>query len=100
MNLKRVDIAVVGMSGIFPGACDTQQFIANVMAKKSSVIPVPQDRWGVPPDIMVDNRAGTPLPDRACSRFAGLISQSVFNPSNLDFCQTDMAGHGLDSDFF
>jgi len=100
MNLKRVDIAVVGMSGIFPGACDTQQFIANVMAKKSSVIPVPQDRWGVPPDIMVDNRAGDPLPDRACSPFAGLISQSVFNPSNFDFSGAGMTGHGLDSDFF
>ena len=100
MSLKRVDIAVVGMSGIFPGACDTRQFIANIMAKKSSVIPVPQDRWGVPPDIMVDNRAGRPLPDRACSRFAGLISQSVFNPANVDFSGADMAGHGLDSDFF
>ncbi|NDY72669.1 beta-ketoacyl synthase [Desulfobacter hydrogenophilus] len=100
MSLKRVDIAVVGMSGIFPGACDTQQFIANVMAKKSSVIPVPQDRWGVPPDIMVDNRAGAPLPDRACSRFAGLISKSVFNPADLDFCGADKAGHGLDNDFF
>lgn len=100
MSLKRADIAVVGMSGIFPGAGDTRQFIANVMAKKSSVIPVPQDRWGVPPDIMVDNRAGTPLPDRARSRFAGLISQSVFNPSDFDFSGGAMAEHGLDSDFF
>lgn len=100
MILKYADIAVVGMSGIFPGACDTRQFIANVMAKKSSVIPVPRDRWGGLPGIMVDNRAGTPLPDRARSRFAGLISQSVFNPSNVDFSGGDMAGHGLDSDFF
>nr|WP_321397890.1 beta-ketoacyl synthase N-terminal-like domain-containing protein [uncultured Desulfobacter sp.] len=100
MSLKRVDIAVVGMSGIFPEACDTQQFIANVMAKKSSIIPVPQDRWGVPADIMVDNRTGAPLPDRACSRFAGLIRPSVFNPDNLDLRGADMAGHGLDNDFF
>jgi acyl transferase domain-containing protein/3-hydroxymyristoyl/3-hydroxydecanoyl-(acyl carrier protein) dehydratase len=100
MSLKRVDIAVVGMSGIFPGACDTQQFIANVMAKKSSVIPVPQDRWGVPADIMVDDRPGAPLPDRACSRFAGLIRPSVFNPANLDPYGGDMAGHGLDNEFF
>ena len=46
MSLKRVDIAVVGMSGIFPGASDTQQFIANVMAKKSSVISVPRGPVG------------------------------------------------------
>ncbi|MCG8552518.1 MAG: beta-ketoacyl synthase, partial [Desulfobacterales bacterium] len=100
MYSKRVDIAVVGMSGIFPGASDTQQFIANIMAKKSSVIPVPQDRWGMPPDIMVENRSGTPLPDRSCSRFAGLICPSVFNPADFDFSGPDMAGHGLDSDFF
>ncbi len=100
MNVKRADIAVVGMSGIFPGACDTEQFIANVMAKKSSVIPVPQDRWGLPPDIMVENRTGAPLPDRACSRFAGLISRSVFNPANFDFAGMDLAGDDLDTDFF
>ena len=100
MSLKRVDIAVVGMSGIFPEACDTQQFIANVMAKKSSIIPVPQDRWGVSADIMVDHRPGAPMPDRACSRFAGLIRPSVFNPDNLDLCGADMGGHGLDNDFF
>lgn len=100
MSLKRVDIAVVGMSGIFPGACDTRQFIANIMAKKYSVIPVPQDRWCVSPDIMVDNRPGSPLPDRACSRFAGLITPSVFNPADFDFSGADMAGHGLDRDFF
>lgn len=100
MTLKRADIAVVGMSGIFPGARDIGQFIANVMAKESSVIQVPPDRWGVSADIMVDNRAGTPLPDKARSRFAGLISQSVFNSSDFDFCGADMAGHGLDNDFF
>ena len=100
MYSKRVDIAVVGMSGIFPGACDTQQFIANVMAKTYSVIPVPQDRWGVAPELMVNNRTGSPLPDRACSRFAGLISSSVFNPVDFDFFGADMARHGLGSDFF
>ncbi|WP_321492633.1 beta-ketoacyl synthase N-terminal-like domain-containing protein [uncultured Desulfobacter sp.] len=100
MTLKRADIAVVGMSGIFPGARDTQQFITNVMAKVSSVIPVPRDRWGVPPDLIVDHHPGPPLPDRARSRFAGLISQSVFDPIPFDFSGADMAGHGLDMDFF
>ena len=88
------------MSGIFPGACDTRQFIANVMAKESSVIQVPEDRWGVAHDIMVDNGTGTPQPDRARSRFAGLITPSVFDPAGLDFSQFGLAGSGLDHDFF
>ena len=86
--------------GIFPGACDTRQFIANVMAKESSVIQVPEDRWGVAHDIMVDNGTGTPQPDRARSRFAGLITPSVFDPAGLDFSQFGLAGSGLDHDFF
>ena len=60
----------------------------------------PGDRWGVPVDMMVAHRPGAPLPDRACSRFAGLIRPSVFDPDNLDLCGEAMAGHGLDNEFF
>ncbi|CRK56359.1 modular polyketide synthase [Alloactinosynnema sp. L-07] len=40
-----LDIAIVGMAGVFPGAPDTAAFWANVLAGVDSVTEVPADRW-------------------------------------------------------
>ncbi len=105
MSLKPVDIAVVGMSGIFPGAGNVEQFSANVMAKKSAVIQVPDDRWGGCREMMVDQGSGTPGPDLARSPFAGLITTALFDPltpflSDAHPIKPEFPGHGLDNDFF
>jgi thioester reductase-like protein len=41
----RVDIAVVGMSGRYPGAADLEEFWRNLEAGRDSVTEVPSDRW-------------------------------------------------------
>jgi thioester reductase-like protein len=41
----RVDIAVVGMSGRYPGAGDLDEFWRNLEAGRDSVTEVPADRW-------------------------------------------------------
>lgn len=42
-----VDIAIVGLAGIFPGAADTDGFWANIVGGKDSVREVPAARWSV-----------------------------------------------------
>jgi thioester reductase-like protein len=42
---RRLDIAVVGMSGRYPGATDLDEFWRNLEAGRDSVTEVPADRW-------------------------------------------------------
>ncbi|MBF0258615.1 MAG: hypothetical protein HQK62_07225 [Desulfamplus sp.] len=72
--------AVVGISGIFPGALSLEQFIRNIMDKKECVIDIPDDRWVVRPEdaISSDYR-----PDTACSRKAGLVTGFEFDPDGF-----------------
>ncbi|AXE29470.1 hypothetical protein DK842_05875 [Chromobacterium phragmitis] len=74
------DIAIIGMSGRFPGANDTDAFWHNLTAARDSVAPIPSSRW---------DAAGFYDPDRSVvgksySKWAGLID--------------DIAG--FDADFF
>jgi acyl transferase domain-containing protein/NAD(P)H-dependent flavin oxidoreductase YrpB (nitropropane dioxygenase family)/NAD(P)-dependent dehydrogenase (short-subunit alcohol dehydrogenase family) len=40
-----LDVAIVGMAGVFPGASDLAGYWANVLAGVDSVTEVPPDRW-------------------------------------------------------
>ncbi|GIJ67168.1 type I polyketide synthase [Virgisporangium ochraceum] len=40
-----LDVAIVGLAGIFPGAPDTATYWSNVLAGVDSVTPVPAERW-------------------------------------------------------
>ncbi|MEA3428559.1 MAG: polyketide synthase, partial [Thermodesulfobacteriota bacterium] len=71
---KRTPIAVVGMAGVFPGALDIDIFWHNIINKVSSVCEVPADRWGVKPN---DIYSASPLPDKAISKRACLISADI-----------------------
>lgn len=39
------DIAIVGMSGLFPGADSVDEFWENLVANRSSIVEIPEDRW-------------------------------------------------------
>lgn len=41
----REPIAIVGMSGMMPGADDLEQFWSNLAAQKDMVTTIPEDRW-------------------------------------------------------
>ncbi|HEX6403980.1 MAG TPA: SDR family NAD(P)-dependent oxidoreductase [Pseudonocardiaceae bacterium] len=44
-SAQPLDIAIVGMAGIFPGADDLVEFWANVLAGVDAVTDVPPERW-------------------------------------------------------
>ncbi|MBF0112081.1 MAG: hypothetical protein HQK74_05030 [Desulfamplus sp.] len=70
-------IAVVGMSGIFPGALNIEAFKQNIIEKRESIIEVPQDRWIIKADDVISKEYE---PDRACSKRAGLVTGFKFDP--------------------
>jgi acyl transferase domain-containing protein/3-hydroxymyristoyl/3-hydroxydecanoyl-(acyl carrier protein) dehydratase len=87
-------IAVVSMAGIFPGAGDTDRFITHILEKKQHIIQVPPHRWAAPVQKMTQS---SPAPDRAVSDRAvsdraGLVTDFVFDPRDLDLDMDILSG--------
>jgi len=72
-----LDIAVVAVGGVFPGAPDTGVFWQNIAAGRSAIAEVAPDRWIAPPQAMV---APGPVPDKALSPYCGLVRDFTFDP--------------------
>ncbi|MBL7207256.1 MAG: hypothetical protein ISS67_01855, partial [Desulfobacterales bacterium] len=83
-------IAVVGMAGVFPGAPDIDIFWHNITNKVDSACEVPENRWLVDPD---DIYSAHPLPDKAISKRACLISSDI-----LQSIKSDHTGINIDKD--
>ncbi|HHP7233691.1 MAG TPA: beta-ketoacyl synthase N-terminal-like domain-containing protein [Desulfobacterales bacterium] len=75
-----LQIAVVGMAGIFPGAGDLEQFWNNLIHKKAAVRDVPSHRWAAPARWMVQPE---PAPDRARSQRCCLVEDLAFDPEGF-----------------
>ncbi|MFI1913835.1 SDR family NAD(P)-dependent oxidoreductase [Nocardia sp. NPDC020380] len=76
-----MDIAIVGMSGRFPGADDLDGFWRNLIAGVDSVTEIPPDRWPVTDYY----RPGPPVPGTTNSKWAGLLSDiDRFDPTFFD----------------
>lgn len=73
-------IAVVGMSGIFPGAMNLGQFKQNIMEKRESIVDIPDERWIVNPKNVISSNY---RPDSACSKRAGLVAGFEFDPEGF-----------------
>jgi acyl transferase domain-containing protein/NAD(P)H-dependent flavin oxidoreductase YrpB (nitropropane dioxygenase family) len=73
-----LDVAVVGMAGVFPGAADTEQYWANVVAGRDCVTEVPRDRWD--PDTFYDPGAVTrDAGKRTPSKWGGFLPWIPFD---------------------
>jgi acyl transferase domain-containing protein/NAD(P)-dependent dehydrogenase (short-subunit alcohol dehydrogenase family) len=70
------EIAIVGMSGIFPGAGDLDTYWANILAGKYSITEVPPDRWSVDDYFDKDPRSR----DKIYSRWGGFLDPIEFDP--------------------
>ncbi|OYO99956.1 hypothetical protein CG709_11690 [Lachnotalea glycerini] len=65
---SKEDIAIVGISGRFPGADNVEDFWMNLIEEKDSVIEVPKDRWDADEIFSADSRA----PHKSYSKVGGL----------------------------
>jgi len=71
-----VDVAIVGMGCIFPGAPDVERFWANVLDKVDAVGEVPRTRWDWRAYYEPDRRE----PDKVVARWGGFVDDVVFDP--------------------
>ena len=74
-------IAIVGIGGVFPGACDLDEFWQNILSAKDSAIDVGTDRWRLDPDDLYSPKQEA---DKVNSRRACLIQNFEFDPEGFN----------------
>ncbi|QWF83715.1 type I polyketide synthase [Amycolatopsis sp. CA-230715] len=80
-----VDVAVIGMAGVFPGAPDLSAFWSNVLRGVDSVTEVPAERWDVGTYYREDGAPGsTP------SKWGGFLPDIPFDPVSFGIPPTSM----------
>ncbi|GLZ40426.1 type I polyketide synthase [Actinokineospora sp. NBRC 105648] len=70
-----LDVAIIGLAGVFPGAEDAQAFWANTLANVDSVTEVPADRWD--PGVHYSATGG---PETVVSKWGGFLPRVPFDP--------------------
>ena len=70
------DIAIVGMSGLFPGARDLDAYWENILGGTYSITEVPPDRWNQGIYFDADPRSR----DKIYSRWGGFLEPIEFDP--------------------
>jgi acyl transferase domain-containing protein len=76
--MKKTDVAIIGMSCIFPGAEDVAAFWQNIINKVDSTQTVPADR--IDPVHFDSDATGV---DRFYCNRGGFIPEFVFDPANF-----------------
>ncbi|MGQ0465398.1 MAG: beta-ketoacyl synthase N-terminal-like domain-containing protein [Sporichthyaceae bacterium] len=73
-----MDVAIVGMAAVFPGAPDVARFAENIFAGVDAIADAPADRWD--PAHYDPAEAKTRPGDRLYSRRGGFIAAPQFDP--------------------
>jgi len=76
---KPCDIAVIGMSAIFPGARDLSDYWENILSKTNSLTEVPSNRWDW--RLYFDPERGAR--DRVYSKWGGFFPEVPFDPAEF-----------------
>ncbi len=75
-NLSRIPVAIIGISAIFPGAHNVNEYWENILKKIDSITDVPEDRWKIEDYYDPDPNA----PDKVYSKRGGFIPDIDFDP--------------------
>lgn len=71
------DVAIIGISGRYPGANDLEEFWDNLQLKKTGIIEVPKERWDIDKYYSAHDRIGK----KTYCRWGGFISDAeLFDP--------------------
>ncbi|MBK9032322.1 MAG: SDR family NAD(P)-dependent oxidoreductase [Myxococcales bacterium] len=74
-----VDVAIVGVAAIFPGAGDTDAFWANIVGGKDAVREVPPERWSVE-QYFDPSATGTGAGKKTPCKWGGFLDPVPFDP--------------------
>jgi len=72
-----VEVAIVGMAAVFPGAPDLATYWSNILAGVDAIAEVPASRWD---PCFYDPAAATRHSDRMYCRRGGFVDQATFDP--------------------
>jgi acyl transferase domain-containing protein/3-hydroxymyristoyl/3-hydroxydecanoyl-(acyl carrier protein) dehydratase len=78
---ERLDIAIVGFGGVFPGAEGPREFWRNIEQGVDAAVDVPAERWFLDPDDAYSPEV--PAPDRVYARRACLLGDVDLEPEGL-----------------
>ncbi|HWE88934.1 MAG TPA: beta-ketoacyl synthase N-terminal-like domain-containing protein, partial [Pseudonocardiaceae bacterium] len=73
-----VDIAIIGMACVFPGAPDLASFWSNIVGRIDSITEVPAQRWDA--SVYYDPEATGATGTRTRSKWGGFVGQVPFDP--------------------
>jgi acyl transferase domain-containing protein/NAD(P)H-dependent flavin oxidoreductase YrpB (nitropropane dioxygenase family)/NAD(P)-dependent dehydrogenase (short-subunit alcohol dehydrogenase family) len=73
-----VDVAIVGIASIFPGAEDTAAFWKNIVYGENAVTEIPKERWN---QNLYFDKNGTG--DKTPSKWGGFLPDTIFEPSSF-----------------
>lgn len=84
---KGVDIAIIGMAGVFPGAKTLEEYWRNLYLGRDSVTEVPDTRWNKEAFYNPDTRDT----DFVCSNTGGFIPSLDFDPLEFGITPQSLA---------
>ncbi len=84
---KREDIAIIGMSCLFPKAADVETFWSNILSKVDAISEVPKDQWNWEQFFDANRLA----PDKIYSKWGGFLSDFIFDPTSYGIPPSSLA---------
>ncbi len=75
---KPCDVAIVGMSCMFPKARDVDAFWSNILNKVDAIQEIPADRW----DWKLYFDSDRSAPDKIYSKWGGFLDDVLFDPTS------------------
>jgi polyketide-type polyunsaturated fatty acid synthase PfaA len=84
--MEQEDIAVIGVSALFPGAVDKDGFWRNILAGNDLITDVPESHWLIADYYDPDPSA----PDKTYSKRGGFLSEIDFDPLKFSIPPTNL----------
>ncbi len=85
-----VEVAIVGMAAVFPGAPDLATYWSNILAGVDAIAEVPASRWD--PCYYDPEAATTGRGDRVYCRRGGFVEQATFDPTRYGIMPAAVSG--------
>lgn len=86
-NTKPLDVAIVGISGIFPDAHNIEEYWRNIVLGKDCITEVPDSRWNK--DLYYDSNSTDT--DKVVSKWGGFIPSIDFDPLEFGITPQSLA---------
>jgi acyl transferase domain-containing protein len=88
--MRDVDVAIVGLGALFPGAADAPTFWHNIVGSFDAIGTIPASRWD--PDLYYDP-SGSPASDRFYCRRGGFLDDlATFDPTRFGIMPSTVDG--------